>query len=55
MTKADFIRMQELFQFNGIPHYETITPYGCHVCDDLRINGYGDFDEELQKLKEKLK
>ncbi len=55
MTKADFIRMQELFQFNGIPHYETIIPYGCHVCDDLRINGYGDFDEELQKLKEKLK
>ncbi len=26
VTNADFTRLQELFQFNGIPHYETITP-----------------------------
>ncbi len=55
MAKADFVRLQELFQFNGIPHYETITPDCRRVRDDLRINGYGNFDEELERLKEKLK
>ena len=55
MTKADFVRLQELFQFNGIPHYETITPDGRRVRDDLRINGYDNFDYELERLKEKLK
>ena len=55
MAKANFVRLQELFQFNGIPHYETITPDGCRVRDDLRINGYDNFDEELERLKEKLK
>ena len=55
MAKANFVRLQELFQFNGIPHYETITPDGCRVRDDLRINGYDNFDEELQRLKERLK
>ena len=55
MAKANFVRLQELFQFNGIPHYETITPDGRRVRDDLRINGYDNFDEELQRLKEKLK
>ncbi|MBR5687770.1 MAG: hypothetical protein IKX36_07410 [Prevotella sp.] len=55
VTNADFTRLQELFQFNSIPHYETITP-DCHrVRDDLRINGYDNFDFELQRLKEKLK
>ena len=55
LTKSDFVRLQELFQFNSIPHYETITPDCRRVCDDLRINGYDNFDEELQRLKEKLK
>ena len=55
MTKTDFVRMEELFQFNGIPHYETITPDCRRVRDDLRIDGYDNFDEELQRLKEKLK
>ena len=55
ITKNDFSRMQELFHFSGIPHYETITPDCRRVCDDLRINGYDNFDEELQRLKEKLK
>lgn len=55
MAKADFVRLQELFQFNGIPHYETITPDGWRVRDDLRINGYDNFDYELERLKEKLK
>ena len=55
VTDADFTRLQELFRFNGIPHYETITP-DCHrVRDDLRISGYAKFDYELEQLKEKLK
>jgi len=55
MTKADFARMEELFHFNGIPHYETITPDGCRVRDDLRIDGYDNFDFELERIKEKLR
>ena len=55
VTNADFTRLQELFQFNGIPHYETITPDCRRVRDDLRINGYDNFDYELQRLLDKLK
>ena len=55
LTNADFTRLQELFQFNSIPHYETITPDCRRVRDDLRINGYDNFDYELERLKEKLK
>jgi thiol-disulfide isomerase/thioredoxin len=53
--KTDFTRMQELFRFNGIPHYETITPEGRRVRDDLRITGYFAFDYELNRLKEQFK
>ena len=45
----------ELFQFNGIPHYETITPDGRHVREDLSISGYDDFENELERVMEKLK
>ena len=45
----------ELFQFNGIPHYETITPDGRRVREDLSISGYHDFENELEKVMEKLK
>ena len=55
VTDADFTRLQELLQFNGIPHYETITPDCRRVRDDLRINGYDIFEYELQRLKDKLK
>ncbi len=55
LTNQDFTRLQELFQFNGIPHYETITPDGRRVRDDLRISGYDIFDFELQRVLEKLK
>ena len=54
VTNADFARLQELFQFNGIPHYETITPDCRRVRDELRIDGYNNFDIELNQLKEKL-
>ena len=55
VTNADFTRLQELFRFGGIPHYETITPDCRRVRDDLRINGFYNFDYELKQLKEKLK
>ena len=55
VSKADFTRMEELFRFNGIPHYETITPEGRRVRDDLQINSYLGLDYELNRLKEKLK
>lgn len=54
LTNQDFARLQELFQFNGIPHYETITPDCRRVRDDLRISGYDVFESELQRLLEKL-
>ena len=50
LAHADFHRLQELFQFNGIPHYETITPDCRRVRDDLRISGYHDFNFELERL-----
>ena len=55
VTNIEFNRLQELFRFNGIPHYETITPDCRRVRDDLRIDGYYDFDNDLQMLLEKLK
>jgi thiol-disulfide isomerase/thioredoxin len=55
LTTTDFTRLQELFHFNGIPHYETITPECRRVRDDLRINGFYNLDFELQHLKERLK
>lgn len=55
LTNAEFRRLQELFQFNGIPHYETITPDGRRVREDLSISGYHDFENELQKVLVKLK
>lgn len=55
MSKADFTRMQELFRFNGIPHYETITPEGRRVRDDLQINGHFSVTYGLKRLKDLLK
>ena len=55
LSHIDFRRLQELFRFSGIPHYETITPDCRRVRDDLRINGFYNFDYELEKVKEKLK
>ena len=55
MSNSDFTRLQELFRFNGIPHYETITPDCRRVRDDLQIHGFHSFNFELQHMKEKLK
>ena len=55
LTNADFTRLQELFQFNGIPHYETITPDCRRVREDLSIGGYHNFNADLERVMEKLK
>ncbi|MBE6260432.1 MAG: hypothetical protein E7107_06355 [Prevotella sp.] len=55
VTNTDFTRLQELFRFNGIPHYETITPDCRRVRDDLQIQGFYNFDYELKRLQERLK
>ena len=55
ISSAEFSRMQELFQFNGIPHYETFTPDCRRVRDDLQIRGFYNFDHEMKQLKERLK
>ena len=55
VTNADFRRLQELLEFSGIPHYETFTPDGLRVREDIQIHGLHNFDYELQSLKEKLK
>ena len=55
LSNSDFTRLQELFRFNGIPHYETITPECRRVRDDLKIHGFHGIDYEMQNLKEKLK
>ena len=55
VSNADFSRFEELFRFSGIPHYETITPEGRRVRDDLQIDGYHNFDGGMQLLKMKFK
>ena len=55
VTNADFTRLQELFRFGGIPHYETITPDCRRVRDDLQVQGFYNFDYELKRLLERLK
>ena len=55
VTNQDFAKLRELFQFNGIPHFETFTPDCRRVRDDLQIHGYNAFDYELQMLIDKLK
>jgi len=54
VTNADFRRLQELMEFSGIPHYETFTPDGRRVREDIQLHGLHNFDFELQSLKEKL-
>ena len=55
VTNADFRRLQELLEFSGIPHYETFTPDGRRVREDIQLHGLHNFEYELQSLKEKLK
>ena len=53
VSPTEFARLQEMFQFSGIPHYETLTPDCRRVRSDLSIRGYDDFVRRLELLKEK--
>lgn len=55
ISNDDFRRLQELLEFSGIPHYETFTPDGRRVREDIQLHGLHNFDYELQSLKERLK
>lgn len=55
VTYADFRRLEELFKFNGIPHYETITPDCRRVRDDLQVHGFYNIGYEIELLMEELK
>ena len=48
---TEFSRLQEYFRFNGIPHYETITPDGRLVGEEYRINGLYNFKFEMDRLR----
>ena len=55
VSNDNFRRLQELLDFSGIPHYETFTPDGRRVREDIQLHGLHNFDYELQSLKERLK
>ena len=55
LTNEGFSRLQELFKFNALPHYETITPDCQRVSDFYQIHGYDNLETELELLKERLK
>ena len=47
---TEFSRLQEYFRFNGIPHYETITPDGRRVNESYRFNGLHNFEFDMERL-----
>ena len=51
ISNAEFSRLQEYFRFNGIPHYETITPDGRRVNEEYRMGGFYNFDFDMERLK----
>ncbi len=54
LPKDEYVLLRELFQFNGIPHYETLDKQG----DVIRINGHWynieNFNYILNNIKKKL-
>ena len=56
VSHNEFVRLQELLQFSGIPHYETITPDGRRVREDLKLEGrpLNINDERMNRLRESL-
>ena len=52
LSPAEYNQLCELFRFNAIPHYETITPEGYRVREDLSINGFHNFNDEFARLQQ---
>lgn len=51
----DFNRLMELFNFLGIPHYETLDREGNVVRNGLRYGPEEDFLHQLERLERQLK
>lgn len=56
ITRDEYNKLMELFQFNGIPHYETLDKNGNVVREGLEFPIYNTdtFEWKLKELKEKL-
>ena len=54
VSPEEFARLQNLFQFNGIPHQELITPDGRRVSHHLYIPDFFYFEDSFDKVKETL-
>ena len=54
LTHTEFNRLQELFHFNGIPHYETITPDCRRVRDDHKFHYFSEIEYNLPWLIKRL-
>lgn len=58
IPEDDYMRLMALFSFNGIPHYEIVTPDGRIIRDD-NVSGrfhldFKAFMSEHEKMKEKI-
>ena len=56
ITRDEYNKLMELFQFNGIPHYETLDKNGNVVREGLEYHLYdtNTFTEKLKELKNRL-
>ena len=56
ITRDEYNKLMELFQFNGIPHYETLDKNGNVVREGLEYRLYdtNTFTEKLKELKNRL-
>lgn len=56
ITRDEYNQLMELFQFNGIPHYETLDKLGNVVRDGLNYGIYDKdaFENKLKELKKQL-
>lgn len=54
LTNKWFSRLQDLLGFNGIPHHETFAPGCLRVRDDQKIDSYYNFDNDIERIKNKL-
>ena len=54
LPETEYVRFQELFQFNGNPQYELITPDMRRVRAELRPYEFSHFEPFFNQLKAKL-
>jgi len=55
LPNEDYVLLRELFQFNGIPHYETLDKQGDVIRIDTRWwSNVDTFNKLLGDIKQKL-